>query len=393
MFIQFFLELKKANIPVSILEFITFLSALEKKIVIYDIEGFYYLARITLIKNEKNIDKFDIVFHQFFEGIKKISLEKIINEKFIPSEWLKKLSEKFLNKEEIEKLKSTGSFEDLMKTLQKRLDEQVKRHQGGNKWIGTAGTSPFGAYGYNPEGIRIGQNQSRHRKAVKVWDKRKFRDLNENEKLKSRGIKLALKRLRVWASEGIEKDVDINETISTTAKKGFLDIKLKRQRENIVKILIFFDIGGSMDDHIEEIQELFLAARDSFKNLEYYYFHNCLYEGVWKDSDRRWDEKISTNQIINTFGKEYKCIFVGDASMSPYEIEVPGGGNEHYNDETGRVWLERAIKKWPKNLWINPVQKENWQYSQSTQIIMNIFENKMVPLTLEGLDAGMKVLN
>ena len=393
MFIQFFLELKKANIPVSILEFITFLSALEKKIVIYDIEGFYYLARITLIKNEKNIDKFDIVFHQFFEGIKKISLEKIINEKFIPSEWLKKLSEKFLNKEEIEKLKSTGSFEDLMKTLQKRLDEQVKRHQGGNKWIGTAGTSPFGAYGYNPEGIRIGQNQSRHRKAVKVWDKRKFRDLNENEKLKSRGIKLALKRLRVWASEGIEKDVDINETISTTAKKGFLDIKLERQRENIVKILIFFDIGGSMDDHIEEIQELFLAARDSFKNLEYYYFHNCLYEGVWKDSDRRWDEKISTNQIINTFGKEYKCIFVGDASMSPYEIEVPGGGNEHYNDETGRVWLERAIKKWPKNLWINPVQKENWQYSQSTQIIMNIFENKMVPLTLEGLDAGMKVLN
>ncbi len=393
MFINFFLELKKANIPVSILEFITFLSALEKKIVIYDIEAFYYLARITLIKNEKNIDKFDIVFQQFFEGIEKIPLEKIINEKIIPSEWLKKLSEKFLKKEEMEKVKSAGSFEELMKTLQKRLNEQVKRHQGGNKWIGTAGTSPFGAYGYNPEGIRINQNESRHRKAVKVWDKRKFRDLNENEKLKSRGIKLALKKLRVWASQGIGKDVDINETISTTAKKGFLDIKLKRERENVVKILIFFDIGGSMDDHIEEIQELFLAARDSFKNLEYYYFHNCLYEGVWKDSNRRWDEKISTNQIINTFGKEYKCIFVGDASMSPYEIEVPGGGNEHYNDETGRVWLERAIKKWPKNLWINPVQKENWQYSQSIQIIKNIFENKMVPLTLEGLDAGMKELN
>ena len=393
MFISFFLDLKKIGIPVSLLEYIFFLKALEKNVVNFDIESFYFLARMSLVKNEKNIDKFDIVFHSFFKKIEKISIEDILNETVIPKKWLEKLSEKFLSKNEMEKINSLGSFEELIKTLQKRINEQEKRHQGGNKWIGTAGTSPFGSYGYNPEGIRIGQDKSRHRKAVKVWDKRDFRDLNANEKLKSRGMKLALKKLRVWASEGIEDEVDIDHTINTTAKKGYLDIKLKRQRENVVKILIFFDVGGSMDDYVDQIQELFSAARDSFKNMEYFYFHNCLYEGVWKDSKRRWNEKISTLQLLNTFGKEYKCIFVGDASMSPYEIEVPGGGNEHYNHEAGRVWLTRAKEKWKKHLWINPVEEENWKYSHSIQIIKEIFENKMVPLSLKGLESGMKELN
>ena len=392
MFLKFFYELKYMRVPVSLREFLTFLEALQYGLADFDIEAFYYLARTSLIKDEKNIDKFDIVFSSVFSGVQSISLKDLFNSEEIPEEWIEKLVEKFLSEEERKKIESMGGFEKLMETLQQRLKEQEQRHQGGNKWIGTAGTSPFGAYGYNPEGIRIGQKESHHQRAVKVWDKRRFKDYDDDTNLGSRGMKIALKRLRIWARNGIKEELDLRQTISATAKNGYLDVKTRPEKLNAVKVLLFFDIGGSMDAHVNQIQELFSAAKNAFKHMEHFYFHNCLYEGVWRKNIRRWTEQTSTFELLRTYGSDYKCIFVGDAAMSPYEIEMTGGANEHYNKETGRKWLERAISQWPRNLWINPIPEEHWNYSQSTQIINNIFENRMVPLSMKGLESGMKML-
>ena len=393
MYTNFFLDLKKFGVPVSIQEFLNFLNCLQTNLTEFEIEKFYFLAKTSLVKHEKYFDTFDQIFSSNFNGLEKIDLEKFLDKMDLPSEWLEKLAEKFLSKEEMKQIKSLGNFEKLIETLKKRLEEQKKRHQGGNKWIGTAGTSPFGAYGFNPEGVRIGQQESRHQKAVKVWDKRVFKNLDENTEIGSRSMKIALKRLRIWARNGLDEELDLDNTITSTARSGFLSIKTRPERENAVKLLIFFDVGGSMDMYVSKVQELFSAARSAFKHVKYYYFHNCLYEGVWENNDRRWEEQIPTYDLLHKYNKDYKCIFVGDAAMSPYEIEMVGGANEHYNNETGRIWLQRARNQWPNNIWINPAQEDYWKYTQSTVILQDIFESRMVPLTLNGLDKGMKLLN
>ena len=392
MFIQFFENLRKSSVPVSLREYLTFLEALSKNLATYEIENFYILGRTIMVKDERHLDRFDRAFSYTFNGLEEISLQDIINIKELPQDWLMKLAEKHLSKQEMEEINSLGGFEKLMETLKKRLEEQKSRHQGGNKWIGTAGTSPFGAYGYNPEGIRIGQNESRHKKAVKVWDKRNFKNLDDTIEIGTRNIKVALKRLRKWARDGAEEELDIDKTIQSTAENGYLDVKTRPERRNAVKVLLFLDVGGSMDPYIKLVEELFSAARSEFKHLEYFYFHNCIYEGVWRDNRRRWTEQIPTDEIIRTYGNDYKCICVGDASMSPYEIAFPGGANEHYNAESGQVWLNRIRCQWPNNLWINPVKQNLWGYTQSIEMIKEIFENKMVPMTLEGLEQGMKEL-
>ncbi len=393
MFLDFFFRLKDARIPVTLGEFFTFLDTIKLDFIQYNIENFYYMARASLVKDERLIDRFDLVFGEYFKGIETLKLEDVFEHLKVPKEWLQKMLDKHFTKEEIEEIKSLGGFDELMKTLEQRLKEQKKHHQGGNKWIGTAGKSPFGAYGYNPEGIRIGQHTRRQGKAVKVWDKRVFRDFDDTRELDTRGMQVALKRLRQWARTSIDEELDIDNTIRHTAKNGYLDIKTKKERENAIKILLFLDVGGSMDDYIKQVENLFSAAKNVFKNLNFFYFHNCLYEGVWKNNVRRWKEQFSTTEIFRTYGKEYKCIFVGDASMSPYEILVEGGGNEHFNQETGQVWLERAIAQWPSNVWINPTKKEYWNYSQSTQIIKEIFSNRMVPLSIKGIEEATKILS
>ena len=392
MFLNFFIELRNVKIPVSLREYLSLLDCLDKNVISFKVENFYYLSRASLIKNEKHIDRFDLVFSKVFKGIEDISLEDLLNKVDIPKEWVKKLSEKLLTPEEMEQIKSLGGFDKLMETLKKRLSEQEKRHQGGNKWIGTAGTSPFGAYGYNPEGIRIGQDKSRHKKAIKVWDKREFKDLDDKSELGSRAMKIALKRLRQWARTGLQEEIDIDSTIKSTAKNGYLDIKTQKEKNNSIKVLLFLDVGGSMDPYVKKVEELFSASRSVFKNLEYFYFHNCLYEGVWKNNLRRWNEQIPTFEVLNTYGKEYKCIFVGDASMSPYEILFPGGANEHFNKIAGKDWLFKAISQWESHMWINPVPKKYWDYTQTIKMVSDIFSGKMVPLTLSGLDKGMKQL-
>jgi uncharacterized protein with von Willebrand factor type A (vWA) domain len=310
----------------------------------------------------------------------------------IPADWLEKMAEKHLSQEERDEIKSLGGFEKLMETLKERLKEQEKRHQGGSKWIGTAGTSPFGAFGYNPEGVRIGQNESRHRRAVKVWDKREFKNLDDTVELGTRNIKVALKRLRQWARDGAEDELDLDGTIKATAENGYLDVKTRPERRNAVKVLLFLDVGGSMDSHIKVVEELFSAARTEFKHLEYYYFHNCLYEGVWRDNTRRWDAQIPTMDVLHTYGPDYKCIFVGDASMSPYEIAYPGGANEHWNAEAGQVWLQRAQDQWQNHLWLNPVPEKYWGYTHSISMIQDLFPGRMVPMTLAGIEQGMRHL-
>ena len=392
MFLNFFKELRNVKVPVSLREYLSLLDCLDKNVISFKVENFYYLSRASLIKNEKHIDRFDLVFSKVFKGIEDISLEDLLNKVDIPKEWVKKLSEKLLTPEEMEEIKSLGGFDKLMETLKKRLLEQEKRHQGGNKWIGTAGTSPFGAYGYNPEGVRIGQDKSRHKKAIKVWDKREFKDLDDKSELGSRAMKIALKRLRQWARTGLQEEIDIDSTIKSTAKNGYLDIKTQKEKNNSIKVLLFLDVGGSMDPYVKKVEELFSASRSVFKNLEYFYFHNCLYEGVWKNNRRRWNEQIPTFEVLNTYGKEYKCIFVGDASMSPYEILFPGGANEHFNKIAGKDWLFKAISQWESHMWINPVPKKYWDYTQTIKMVSDIFSGKMVPLTLSGLDKGMKQL-
>ena len=392
MFLPFFETLRSARVPVSLREYLAFLEGVSAGLVTYDIDGFYFLARTAMVKDERHMDRFDQAFAHAFSGLEAISAEAVLEAAEIPAEWLEKLAEKHLTPEERAEIEALGGFDKLMETLRERLKEQQGRHQGGNKWIGTAGTSPFGAYGYNPEGVRIGQDGSRHRRAVKVWDKREFRDFAGDVELGTRNIKVALKRLRQWARDGAAEELDLDGTIRATAEQGWLDVKTRPERRNAVKVLLFFDVGGSMDDHVQIVEELFSAARAEFKHLEHFYFHNCLYEGVWRDNRRRWTHQTPTWDVLNTYGPDYKCIFVGDAAMSPYEIAYRGGANEHWNDEPGQVWLARARDQWPAHLWINPTPERYWRYTQSTQMIQEIFENRMVPMTLEGLDRGMRML-
>ncbi|WP_264213236.1 vWA domain-containing protein [Leisingera thetidis] len=393
MFQPFFENLRKAAVPVSLREYLTFLEGMKAGLATYDIEAFYFLARAAMVKDERNIDKFDRAFAATFEGLEAIPAEAVMEAVDIPEEWLRKMAEKHLSPEEKAEIEALGGFEALMETLKERLKEQQGRHQGGSKWIGTAGTSPFGAYGYNPEGVRIGQDKSRHQRAVKVWDKREFKNLDGDVELGTRNIKVALKRLRRWVREGAREELDLDGTIRATAEHGYLDVKTRPERHNAVKVLLFLDVGGSMDPHIQVVEELFSAARAEFKHLEYYYFHNCLYEGVWRDNRRRWGEKIPTHEVLRTYGPDYKCIFVGDASMSPYEIAYPGGANEHWNEEAGQVWLQRAREAWAAHLWINPVPETYWDYTHSIGMIREIFENRMVPMTLDGLERGMRELS
>ena len=392
MFLPFFDNLRQVGIPVSLREYLAFLEGMKRGLVTYDVEGFYFLARTAMVKDERNLDKFDRAFAATFKGLENISFDDVMKAVEIPADWLRKMAEKHLSDEEKREIEALGGFDKLMETLKKRLEEQKERHQGGNKWIGTAGTSPFGAHGYNPEGVRIGQNESRHQRAVKVWDKREFKNLDDTVELGTRNIKVALKRLRRWARDGAHDELDLDGTIRATAEHGYLDVKTRPERRNAVKVLLFLDVGGSMDPHVKIVEELFSAARSEFKHMEYFYFHNCLYEGVWRDNRRRWDDQTPTWEVLRTYGSDYKCIFVGDASMSPYEIAYPGGANEPWNAEAGQTWLQRAREQWPNHLWINPVPAKYWDYTQSIAMIKEIFENRMVPMTLSGLEAGMKEL-
>lgn len=391
MFTKFFFTLKDASIPVTLREYLTLIEALKKGCAEYSIDDFYYLSRTTLVKDEKNLDKFDQVFGHCFNGIEFISADDSVE---IPEEWLRKMAELSLTDEEKAEVEAMGGWEKLMETLAERLKEQEKRHQGGNKWIGTAGRSPFGAYGYNPEGIRIGQKESRHRKAVKVWDKREYKNLDDSVELGTRNIKVALKRLRQFAREGAADELDLDDTIRSTARNaGFLDLKMRPERHNTVKVLILFDIGGSMDDHIKACEELFSATRSEFKHLEFYYFHNCIYEKLWKENRRRHTDFMPTWDVLHTYPADYKLIIVGDATMSPYEIAYAGGSVEHWNEEPGQLWVERVLNIYSKAAWLNPVPEKYWDYTPSIQMMKQLMTDRMYPLTLGGLEAAMKTLS
>ncbi len=393
MFLPFFQTLRDTGVPVSLREHLTFLEAMSKGLATYDIDAFYHLARTCLVKDERNIDRFDRAFATAFQGLEQITVDQVLNAVDLPKDWLEKMAEKHLSDAEKAEIEALGGFDKLMETLRERLKEQQGRHQGGSKWIGTAGTSPFGAYGYKPEGVRIGQKESRHQRAVKVWDKREFRNLDDKVELGTRNIKVALKRLRRWARDGANEELDLNGTIRATAEHGYLDVQTRPERRNAVRVLLFLDVGGSMDPHAKVASELFSAAKAEFKHFDHFYFHNCLYEGVWRDNRRRWNAQTPTTEILRTYGSDYKCIFVGDASMSPYEIAMPGGANEYWNEEAGRVWLERAIQQWPGCLWINPLEERHWRYTPSIGMIQEIIgPDRMVPMTLEGLDRGMRLL-
>lgn len=391
MFTNFFMTLRDHGVPVSLREYLTLMEGLEKGVANYSLDDFYYLSRATLVKNESNLDKFDQVFGHCFKGLEAPEAEDLIAD--IPEEWLRKLAEKFLTPEEMAEIEGMGDWDKLMETLKKRLEEQKERHQGGNKWIGTGGTSPFGAYGYNPEGIRIGQKEGRHGRAVKVWDKREFRNLDDSVELGTRNIKVALKRLRNFARQGAAEELDLDDTIRSTAKQGYLDIKMVPERHNAIKVLIFFDVGGSMDPHIKLCEELFSAARSEFKHMEYFYFHNCLYEGVWQDNSRRHQNRINTYDILHKYPHDYKVIFVGDASMSPYEIVYPGGSVEHWNEESGEVWMRRLLEVYQSAIWINPIKEAHWDYTHSITLIKQLMDDKMYPLTIGGLEDAMKELS
>ena len=394
MFLPFFQALRDHGVKVSLREHLTFLEALATGLVTYDIDGFYYLARASLVKDERQIDRFDRAFAAAFEGLETISTDEVLEAVDLPAEWLEKLAEKHLTEEERAEIEALGGFDKLMETLKKRLEEQKGRHQGGSKWIGTAGTSPFGAYGYNPEGVRIGQKDSRHQRAVKVWDKREFRNLDGDVEIGTRTIKVALKRLRRWAREGAAEELDLDGTIRATADHGYLDVKTRPERRNAVKVLMFFDVGGSMDPHVKVVEELFSAARSEFKHLEYFYFHNCIYEGVWRDNARRWNAQTPTWDVIHKYGSDWRCVIVGDASMSPYEIALPGGANEHWNREAGSVWLSRVAEHWPDHIWINPLPERYWRYTQSVAMVQELMgADRMVPMTLDGIDRGMRLLS
>ncbi|HEX7953864.1 MAG TPA: VWA domain-containing protein [Burkholderiales bacterium] len=390
MLTDFFLQLREGGVPASVREYLTLMEALQKHVSSGSLDEFYYLARTCLVKDESNYDKFDRVFGAYFRGIAAppdgVTVE-------IPEEWLRKQAELLLTDEEKKLVESLGGWEKLMETLRKRLEEQKGRHQGGSKWIGTGGTSPFGAYGYNPEGVRIGQDASRNRSAVKVWDKREFRNLDDSVELGVRNIKVALKRLRKFAREGAADELDLDDTIRSTARNaGYLDIKMVPERHNAVKVLLFLDVGGSMEDYVRVCEELFSAARVEFKHLEYFYFHNFLYESVWRDNRRRNSERTPTFQVLHKYPHDYKLIFVGDAAMSPYEIGYPGGSVEHQNEEAGAVWLQRMLNVYPHAAWLNPTPQDRWDYYESIGMVRNLMGGRMYPLTLEGLEQAMRAL-
>lgn len=389
MLLNFFTALRVAKVPVSLREYLTLLAGLEADLAGQSMEGFYFLSRTALVKDERNLDKFDRVFAATFKGVE--TLGDAIDEAEIPEEWLRKLAEKYLSDEEKAQLKALG-WDKLWETLQERLKEQKGRHQGGNKWIGTAGTSPYGAFGYNPEGIRIGQDKNRNFRAVKVWEKRDFKDLDDSLELGTRNMKVALRRLRKFARSGAPDELDLDGTIKSTAEHGWLDVQLRPERRNTIKVLLFLDVGGSMDWHIELAEQLFSAARSEFKHFEHFYFHNCPYEGVWKENHRRHDQRIATAEIIRTYPKDYRLIFVGDASMSPYEIVQPGGSVEHWNEEAGQVWMERLTGHFARHVWLNPVKPNLWGYTQSINIMQRLMGGAMYPLTLDGLEGAMKSL-
>jgi uncharacterized protein with von Willebrand factor type A (vWA) domain len=389
MFISFFLELRAAKVPASLREFLTLLEAMQRRVALFDIDEFYFLARTTLVKDERHLDRFDRVFGHCFNGIETPADPQTE----LPEEWLKKLGERYLTEEEKQLVESLGGWDQLMETLRQRLAEQKGRHQGGKKWIGTLGTSPFGAHGYNPEGIRIGPKSAGNRTAVKVWDKREFRNLDDTVELGTRNIKLALRRLRQFARQGAELELDLPGTVRSTAHNaGWLDLKMMPERHNAVKLLLFLDVGGSMDDHIRICEELFSAARGEFKHLEHFYFHNCLYDTVWKDSRRRHVEQLEVMEILRTYNPAHKVVLVGDASMSPYEIEKEGGSVERWNEESGQIWMRRLLDAYPKAVWLNPVPEKYWGGTISIGMIRRLMEDRMFPLTLDGIDRGMREL-
>jgi len=391
MFVEFFLALKEAHIPVTLREFLVLLEAMERKVVSFNVDDFYFLSRSSLVKDERNFDKFDQVFGSCFEGLE---FGQDLFETEIPEDWLQKLAERVMTTEEMAEIKSLGGWEKLMETLRERLAEQNKRHQGGSKMIGTGGTSPFGAYGYNPEGVRIGQTESRHGKAVKVWDERLFKNLDDTVEIGTRNIKVALRRLRQFAREGAESELDLPDTIRSTAHNGgILDIRMVPERHNSVKIVLLLDIGGSMDYHVKNCEELFSAARSEFKHLEYFYFHNCIYDRVWKDNRRRKNEILSTWELLNTYPADYRLIFVGDATMSPYEIIYPGGSVEHWNDDPGSLWMERVLSVYSRVAWLNPVEEKYWRGTPSIKLLSQLMGGRMYPLNLDGLDRAMRNLS
>jgi uncharacterized protein len=390
MLTRFFYELREGGVPVSLTEYLSLLEALKARVAAFSAEGFYYLARLTLVKDERYFDRFDRVFAEHFAGVERL-FEKILAE--VPASWLENALQRTLTEEEKRQVQSLGGWEALLQTLRERLKEQKERHAGGNKWIGTGGTSPFGANGYNPEGIRIGQAGSRNRRAVKVWDAREYRNFDDAVELGTRNMKLALRRLRKFAREGAADQLDLDGTIDATARKaGLLDLKLVPERRNAVKVLLFLAVGGSMDDHIRLCDELFSAARSEFRHLEHFYFHNFPYERVWKDNRRRHSEVIPTQQVLRTYSADYRVIFVGDATMSPYEIVQPGGSVEHWNAEAGAVWMQRIRAAFPRLVWLNPEPQERWDYVPSVRLTRELIGERMFPLTLAGLDAAMAEL-
>ncbi len=391
MFQRFFTELRAARVPVSLKEYLVLMEALEKAAIEPDVQDFYYLSRAALVKDERHLDKFDRVFGHVFKGVENTG--EAINAE-IPAEWLKLLTERFLTDEEKAQIEALGGWDKLMQTLAERLKEQKERHEGGAKWIGTAGVSPFGSGGYNPEGIRIGKEGARQGRAVKVWENREYKNLDDSVELGVRNIKIALRRLRKFARDGAPEELDLDNTIKQSARQGYLDIVLRPERRNTIKVLLFFDIGGSMDSHIKLCEELFSAARSEFKHMDFFYFHNFLYESVWKDNRRRHDEKTSTWDVLHKFPHDYRIVFVGDATMSPYEITYPGGSVEHWNEEAGAVWLERVGQIYERVVWLNPTPRAHWDHTPSIQLVREILgEKRMFPLTIEGLDGAMKELS
>ena len=387
MLIEFFFKLREHGLKVSLTELMDLLNALEQQVVFANVDDFYVVARMTLVKDESQYDRFDRAFASYFAGVNEVDIAARI-----PQEWLERSLQRQLSDEDKAKLKALGGLDELLKQFRERLAEQQKRHAGGNKWIGTGGTSPFGAYGYHPEGIRIGQDGNHARRAVKVWDKREFQDLDTDEELNNRTIKLALRKLRRFARTGSATELDLAETIRATGKQGMLDLRWQAERHNAIKVLILFDVGGSMDDYIYECQQLFQAVRTEFKHLEFFYFHNCVYEGVWKDNKRRRQEQTPLPELLRTYDSDYKLIFVGDATMGPYEIAYPGGSVEHWNDEPGQVWLERLLHHYPKAVWINPQPQGRWPYYASIRMVSDIMQQRMYPFTLEGLGRAIDTL-
>ncbi|MDN5938228.1 MAG: VWA domain-containing protein [Salinisphaera sp.] len=390
MLIEFFFELRRGGLKVSVTEFLSLIAALQARVAFASLEEFYYLSRAALVKDETHFDRFDRIFGHYFKGIAAATQDLLTA---IPEEWLRRMAQLELSEEQKKQIEALGGWEKLMETLKKRLEEQKERHQGGSKWIGTAGTSPFGAYGYNPEGIRIGQDGSRNRSAVKVWDKREYANLDDSREIGTRNIKMALRRLRRFAREGARDELDLDHTIDATARNaGLLDIHWRPERHNAIKVLLFFDVGGSMDPHVRVCEDLFSAARTEFKHLEYFYFHNFLYEGVWQDNRRRHSEKIPTFEVLHKYPADYKVVLVGDATMSPYEIAYAGGSVEHWNEEPGALWLQRLLAVYPKAVWLNPEPEGHWGYTPSIDLTRELMEERMFPMTLEGLDRATACL-